>query len=357
MSELTQSFDLSCLMPSGSENIVKLGHGSGGRMTTRLIENIFLPVLGNDILNELEDAALINIAGANIAMTTDSYVVSPIFFPGGDIGSLAVHGTINDLSMRGARPLCLSAAFIMEEGLPIADLEKIVKSFQQACLNSGTKLITADTKVVNKGAADKLFITTTGIGIVEKFPAPSVKRAQAGDCVLISGDIGRHGIAIMASREGLDLETTIESDSYPLHNLVWSILNDSNEEGYEKIHCLRDITRGGLAGVLNEIANASNVGIEIREDSIPIHQEVKAVCEILGLDPLYVACEGRLVSVVTANMAEEIVSIMSKHEAASGCMMIGRVVADHPGRVVLRSKIGGNRIVDLLSGEQLPRIC
>jgi hydrogenase expression/formation protein HypE len=352
LSKDLHSLSLSCPMPDAKTEIIKLGHGSGGKMSANLIENVFLPRIGNEILNQLEDSALVTVNDSSIAITTDSYVVSPIFFPGGNIGSLAVHGTVNDLCMRGARPLFITASFILEEGLPIEDLEKIAESVEQACHEVKVKLVAADTKVVNKGAADRLFITTSGVGIVDKLPAPAARRAKPGDCVLVSGDIGRHGIAIMSCREGLDLDTAIVSDSYPLNGLVSAIL-----AGPSEIKSLRDITRGGLAGVLNEIAVAAKAGIVIEEEAVLVHPEVRAVCEVLGLDPLYVACEGRLVAFVPADSADEVLSIMRKQPCAESARLIGQVVSDHPGRVVLRSQVGGNRILDKLSGEQLPRIC
>jgi len=342
----------SCPVPITNGDIVRLGHGSGGKMTANLIEKLFLPLIGNDILNLLDDSALVNIDGRSLAITTDSYVVSPIFFPGGDIGSLAVHGTINDLAMRGAKPLFLAAAFILEEGLSMEELGAVVTSMQKACLDAQVKLVAADTKVVNKGAADKLFITTTGFGLVETLPAPGCNRAQVGDYILVSGDVGRHGIAIMSCREGLDLETAILSDSCPLYEMVANMLADPTN-----VHCLRDITRGGLASVLNEIATSSQVGIAVEEKSIPVHPEVKGVCELLGLDPLYVACEGRLVAFIAPESVDQMLEIMNDGSIEKNAAIIGRVVADHKERVVLRSLIGGNRVLDKLSGEQLPRIC
>lgn len=356
MSEERQAILFSCPSPATDSAVIRLGHGSGGKMTSRLIETVFLPLIGNDILNQLDDAAFVTVpgtlAGTGLAITTDSYVVSPIFFPGGDIGSLAINGTINDLAMRGAKPLYLSASFIIEEGMSIDDLTKITASVRDACLSAQVKLVAADTKVVNRGAADKLFITTSGIGIIETSPVPAANRAEVGDCILVSGDVGRHGVAVMSCREGLDLETAILSDTFPLHNIVQTMLSDTSA-----IHCLRDITRGGLASVLNELASASQVGIQVKEEAIPIHPEVRGVCELLGLDPLYVACEGRLVAIVSAHAANEIMSNMRNQPGAEGTAVIGAVVADHRGRVVLRSRVGGSRILDKLSGEQLPRIC
>lgn len=352
MSEDRQSALFTCPLPNPVSSIIRLGHGSGGKMTSSLIENVFLPLLGNDILNQLDDSALVRVQDVSLAVTTDSYVVSPIFFPGGDIGSLAVHGTINDLAMRGAKPLFITASFILEEGLSIDDLSRVASSLNQACLDSDIKLVAADTKVVNRGAADQMFITTCGIGIVEKQPAPAANRAQPGDHILLSGDIGRHGIAIMSCREGLELETAIMSDSYPLHRVIQEIIAAGAD-----VHCLRDITRGGLASVLNELATASQVGILVQEDAIPIHSEVRAVCELLGLDPLYVACEGRFIAFVPPGSQDEILSIMNKQPLVEKPSLIGQVVPDRPGRVVLRSRVGGHRILDKLSGEQLPRIC
>lgn len=343
---------VSCALPHTATDVVRLGHGSGGKMTANLIESIFLPTIGNDVLAEAEDAAVLPISLGNIALTTDSYVVSPLFFSGGDIGSLSVHGTVNDLSMRGARPLAMTASFILEEGFPLADLKTILTSMQKACCDSNIQLVAADTKVVGRGAADKLFITTTGIGLVSHLPAPSVKRAKVGDVVILSGDIGRHGIVVMAARQELDLETTITSDSAPLDKVIQMLLASGSS-----IHCLRDVTRGGLAGVLNEIARASGVGVAIDEASVPVHPEVKAFCELLGFDPLYVACEGRFVLIAEQESAEKLISIMKEHAPSKDAHIIGRIVCDHPKRVVMRSLVGGHRIVDMLSGEQLPRIC
>jgi hydrogenase expression/formation protein HypE len=321
-------------------------------MTADLIESVFLPELGNPTLNRLDDAAVLNINGQRLAITTDSYVVNPIFFPGGDIGSLAVHGTVNDLAMSGARPLYMTASFILEEGLAIEDLRKIVRSMAKAANESGVELVAGDTKVVNHGAADKIFITTTGIGLVETSKAPSADQAQAGDCIVVSGDIGRHGMAIMCAREGLDLETVIESDSANLHPMTQAMAAAGGN-----IHCLRDLTRGGLASALNELSSSSNVGMEIVESNLPIHPEVRAACELLGLDPLYVACEGRFVAILPEPHVEEALASINTNAHGKDARMIGKVVADHPGRVVLKTRIGGRRIVDKLSGEQLPRIC
>jgi hydrogenase expression/formation protein HypE len=352
MNEEAKSITISCPLPDTGAKIIKLGHGSGGKMTGNLIENVFLPKLGNGILNQLDDAALVSVQNSSLAITTDSYVVSPIFFPGGDIGSLSIHGTVNDLAMRGAKPLFITASFILEEGLSIEHLERVIASMKDACVKAQVQLVAADTKVVNKGAADQIFITTTGVGIVSSAPEPAAHRAVPGDCILISGDVGRHGVAIMSCREGLALETSIASDSCSLHGLVKAMLDQSGD-----VHTLRDITRGGLASVLNEIARAAGVGIEIDETAIPVHPEVRAVCEILGLDPLYVACEGRLVAFVSLENSDAVLDCMRKQPESESPCLIGRAVSEHPGRVILRSRVGGNRVLDKLSGEQLPRIC
>jgi hydrogenase expression/formation protein HypE len=342
-----------CLTSTQSSQLIKLGHGSGGKMTSDLIEEVFLPTLGNSTLNTLDDSALVQVAQGPLAFTIDSYVVSPIFFPGGNIGSLAVNGTVNDLAVRGARPLFLSTSFILEEGLALDDLRRVITSLRAACDDSGINLVTADTKVVNKGAADQLFITTSGIGVVEYNPAPSAASVRPGDCIVISGDIGRHGIAIMSTREGLELETSIESDSCSLYELAAAALKCASDG----VHCMRDITRGGLATVLNEIAASSQVGLKVDEEAIPVHPEVTGVCELLGLDPLYVACEGRLVMFVPGEIADLVLSSMRQCSAGAGSCVIGSVTTERPGSVILRSRIGGNRILDKLSGEQLPRIC
>ena len=352
MSEVGNKLELSCPLPVNSSDLVKLAHGSGGRMTDQLIEQTFLANLQSAHLSEKEDAAVVSFPYSKLAITTDSYVVNPIVFPGGNIGSLAVHGTVNDLSMRGAKPLFISAGFILEEGFSRSILETVVKSMNAACNDCGVELVAADTKVVNKGCGDKIFINTTGIGAITKDEMPSSSQAKPEDVILCSGDIGRHGMAIMAAREGLDLETTIESDSAPLHEMVSALM-----EIGASLHVLRDITRGGLASVLNEIALASTVGIEIIEGKIPVEDQVKGACEILGLDPLYVACEGRLVAIVEPDLEEKALALMKGSPYGDQAASIGKVVSDHEGRVVMRSLVGGRRIVDKLSGDQLPRIC
>lgn len=342
---------LSCRLSINSQGSIRLGHGSGGKMSEALINNLFLPILGNTHLNELDDAAVVEAGQSKIALTTDAYVVNPIFFPGGDIGSLAVHGTVNDLSMRGARPLYLTASFILEEGLPFATLERIVRSFKEAAEKAEVQLVAADTKVVNRGAADQIFITTTGIGLIEQTP-PSANSARPGDVIIISGELAQHGMAIMCAREGLELETELLSDSAALNDLVLAILASSKH-----VHCMRDLTRGGLASAANELAQSSQVGIEFDETAIPIHPQARAVCELLGLDPLYVACEGRFLAIVDPQDAHNILQVMQKHPLGKNAQIAGTVVDEHKGVVILKSTVGGKRILDKLSGEQLPRIC
>ncbi|HSQ55221.1 MAG TPA: hydrogenase expression/formation protein HypE [Gemmata sp.] len=330
-----------------------LGHGSGGRLSAELLRAVFLPALGNELLNELEDQATVRIGdGLRLAFTTDSYVVRPLFFPGGDIGKLAVNGTVNDLAVGGARPLALSAAFILEEGLPLAHLQCVNESMRRACKESGVKIVTGDTKVVDRGKCDGMFITTTGIGIVPNDVSLSVHNARSGDHVIVSGTVGDHGIAVMSVREGLEFETTLESDCAPLADLTRAML-----DACPTIRFMRDPTRGGLAGALNELATGSKVGLKLTEKSIPLRPETRAACELLGLDPLYVACEGRLVAVVPPYDAERVLGVMRRHPLGRGAAMIGTVVSEHPGTVTIRTQIGGERVVPLLAGDQLPRIC
>lgn len=317
-----------------------------------LIEQVFAPVLLASNGAALNDAAVFRAGGARLAMTTDSFVVDPIFFPGGDIGELAVYGTVNDLAVSGARPRFLSAAFILEEGLPLQDLSRIVASMKRACDEAGVAMVTGDTKVVNRGKGDKVFVNTTGIGVIERQIEISADRARPGDKVLLSGAIGAHGVAIMLAREEIDFARPILSDTAPLNGLVEDMLRASLD-----IHCMRDLTRGGLASALNEIALSSRVGFRIHEDRIPIQDEVKGACEILGLDPLHVANEGKLVAVVEPVQAEKILASMRQNGRGSEAALIGEVVEDHPGRVVMKTGVGGLRIVDMLAGEQLPRIC
>ena len=331
---------------------ILLGHGSGGKLMHDLIEQLFQPALLSFNGAVLNDAAVVQAAGARLAMTTDSFVVDPIFFPGGDIGEMAVFGTVNDLAVSGARPLFLSAAFILEEGLSIEDLSRVVASMQRACEESGIQLVTGDTKVVNRGKGDKVFINTTGIGVIERPIAISADHARPGDKVLLSGAIAAHGVAIMLAREEMEFERPILSDTAPLNGLVDDMLQASLE-----IRCMRDLTRGGLASALNEIAASSRVGFRIYEDCIPVQDEVKGACEILGLDPLHVANEGKLVAIVSAEHANKILANMRQNRRGQESAIIGEVVADQPGRVFMKTTVGGFRIVDMLAGEQLPRIC
>ena len=343
---------LSCPVPMSEYKNVLLAHGGGGKLTHNLIGEMFLPQFHNELLGPLHDGAVISLNGAHLAFSTDSYVINPIFFPGGDIGELAVNGTVNDLAMCGARPLYLSAAFIIEEGLPMEDLWRVVLSMQQAASAAGVTLVTGDTKVVDRGKGDKIFINTSGIGLVGQGITINPKRATPGDRIIMSGPIAVHGIAIMSVREGLEFDTTIESDTAPLNALVASML-----EADSGIHVLRDPTRGGVASALNEIAESAMVGMIIREEHIPIGEEVKGACEILGLDPLYVANEGKLIAFVAPEGVDAVLAAMHTHAYGKEAVVIGDVVADHPGIVVMKSRIGGSRVVDMLSGEQLPRIC
>ncbi len=330
---------------------VLLAHGSGGKLAHEIVHNSFLSALGNPILNPLDDSAIISAEG-NLAFTTDSYVVQPIFFPGGDIGRLAVCGTVNDLAMVGATPLYLSLAFIIEEGLPIKDLERVVASIKETAEESGVKIVTGDTKVVNHGSADRLFINTAGIGIIPPEVNISGHNARPGDAVIINGTIGDHGIAVLSQREGLGFATKLESDCSPLNGLVAEMLEASNA-----IRCLRDPTRGGLASTLNELAEQSGVSIRIEEEKIPVREEVASACEMLGLDPLHVANEGKLVAIIDAGDAEAVVERMRKNQYGRDATIIGEVREGHPGRVVMKTRLGTSRIVDMLVGEPLPRIC
>ena len=345
-------FNPSCPIPISQYPHVLLAHGGGGKLMHQLIGKMFLTAFGNPLLNTRHDSAVVEWPGKKLAFTTDSYVVRPLFFPGGDIGSMAVHGTVNDLAMSGARPLFLSAAFILEEGLPMDALWKIVCSMRDAARRCGVQIITGDTKVVDKGKGDGLFINTAGLGVIEHSLAIAPQSVRPGDAVLVSGDLGRHGMAIMAVREGLQFESAIESDSAPVHEIVLELLKAGIE-----IHCLRDLTRGGLAGALNEIAEAATVRIEIVEKSVPVREDVHAACEMLGLDPLHVACEGRFIALVAAGDAERALQIMGRHALATGSTVIGKAAESSEPLVTLKSAIGANRILDMPSGEQLPRIC
>src|SRR5450631_1755701 len=342
----------SCPIPIFSHAQIVLGHGSGGKLTADLIEQIFLPAFHNPVLDKLDDQAVLSIGGARLAFTTDSFVVTPIFFPGGDIGRLAVHGTVNDLAMSGARPLYLSAAFILEEGLPVDDLRRVVESMRAAAADAGVQFVTGDTKVVDRGKGDQIFITTTGIGVIEDGINISADRARPGDQIILSGFIGDHGMAIMSQREGLEFEGEIESDCASLNCLVAAMLATPSPAGTDFIHCLRDPTRGGATTTLNEIAKRAGVGMMLRERSIPVRESVKGACEVLGLDPLYVANEGKLIAIVRPDMAEAVRQQMREHPLGQDAAIIGEVVADHPGMVLMRTEIGGTRVLDVMFGEQ-----
>lgn len=346
------SAGLSCPVPISDYPQVLLAHGGGGKLTHQLIQSMFASQFNNEFLSPLHDGAMVSVNGARLAFSTDSYVVNPIFFPGGSIGDLAVNGTVNDLAMCGARPLYLSSAFIIEEGLAMEELWRVVLAMQSAASEAGIQLVTGDTKVVDRGKGDKIFINTSGVGVIDPGIDIHPRRAIPGDVVIVSGPIAVHGIAIMSVREGLEFETTIESDTAPLNGLVETML------GAEKdIHVLRDPTRGGLASALNEIAESAGVGISLTEDAIPLTDEVCGACEILGLDPLYVANEGILLAVVPGPSAGRVLQAMRNHPAGKSSVVIGQVVKDHRGMVVMKTGIGGTRVVDMLSGEQLPRIC
>ena len=341
-----------CPTPLSDYKEVVLAHGSGGKLSQRLLQSVVLPRFQNELLAPLHDGAIFELDGSRIAFSTDSYVVSPIFFPGGDIGTLAVHGTVNDLAMCGARPQYLSVAFIVEEGLAMADFRRIVQSLHDAATEAGVLLVTGDTKVVDRGKADKLFINTAGVGLVRAGVNIQPSRAQPGDKIIVNGPIAVHGIAIMSVREGLEFETKIASDTAPLNGLVESILDEC-----EDIHVLRDPTRGGITSALSEIAQTARVGMLLDEAQIPISEEVKGACEILGLDPLYVANEGKLLAILPAANADRVLAAMRAHPLGQEAAIIGEVTADHPGYVLMKTRVGGTRVVDMLSGEQLPRIC
>ena len=331
---------------------VEMIHGSGGRATAELVRNLFHRHLGNPYLAQGNDQAAFEIGAGRLVMTTDAHVIAPLFFPGGDIGSLAVHGTINDVAMAGARPLYLSAAFVLEEGFPLADLDRIVASMARASREAGAPVITGDTKVVEKGKGDGVFIATTGIGVVPEGVHISGDRARPGDAILVSGTLGDHGIAVLSKRENLEFETEILSDSAALHGLVADMV-----AAVPAIHCLRDPTRGGLASTLNEIAQASRAGMRLAESAIPFKADVLAACELLGLDPLYIANEGKLIAICEKGDAGRLLSAMRAHPLGRDAAIIGEVVADPHAFVQMQTRFGGNRMVDWLLGDPLPRIC
>ena len=349
-------FEMSCPTPLPARDTILLGHGSGGKLSAELVRDIFLPAFQNPMLARLDDQAIVNVNGQRLAMTTDTFVVKPLFFPGGNIGSLAVHGTVNDLAMGGATPLFLSAAFIIEEGFSMDELRRVVSSLRKAAADAGVYVVTGDTKVVEKGKGDGLFINTTGIGLVPEGIELSANRARPGDKVILSGSIGDHGIAILAQREGLEFETQIRSDSAALHTLVAQMLVvTSNVDG--SIRCMRDPTRGGISSTLNEIAEQSRVGIELLESSLPIHEQVRGACELLGLDPLYVANEGKLIAIVAPEAAHAVLAAVRHHPLGAEAQIIGTVKKENPGLVTMRTPLGTSRVVDMLAGDQLPRIC
>jgi hydrogenase expression/formation protein HypE len=352
VSASAKEFNITCPLPSADGSRILLAHGGGGKLMHQLIEKVFLQTFSNPALEARHDGAVLELSGARLAFTTDSYVVRPLFFPGGDIGTLAVNGTVNDLAMCGARPIALSAGFILEEGLPVERLQRVVESMRAAAAAARVEFVTGDTKVVDRGKGDGIYVNTAGIGLIEHALTIGPAQVRPSDAILLNGDIGRHGIAIMAVREGLSFETQIESDCAPLADLVAQILAAGVE-----IHCLRDLTRGGLASALVEIAETAARDIAIEEKSIPVREDVQGACEILGLDPLYVANEGRFIAFVPPSDAGKALAVMRAHPLGGGASAIGQVEGGHSAMVRMKSRIGTTRIVDMISGEQLPRIC
>ena len=338
--------------PKVREERITMAHGSGGKATRTLVEAVFLEAFSNVLLEPLEDAAQLHVNGSRVAFTTDSYVVSPLFFPGGDIGDLAVNGTVNDLAVSGATPLYLSAGFILEEGFPVADLTRIVTSMKAAAEIAGVQVVTGDTKVVQKGKADGCYINTAGIGVVEHEVSLGVANAQPGDVIIVSGPIGEHGVTIMLARGELDIEADLTSDTAPLNGLIADLLSATTG-----VRALRDATRGGVATILNEVATSAGVGVQVSEDAIPVSTLVRGACELLGIDPMYVACEGRMVAVVAPDQASRALAALRGHPLGAAAAVIGEVTAEPPGAVLLKTAFGGTRIVDLLVGDPLPRIC
>ncbi len=343
---------LACPIPKSDYDRVLLAHGGGGTLSHQLIGKMFFPHFDNELLNEQHDSAIFNIEKGKLAFTTDSYVVQPIFFPGGDIGELAVYGTVNDLTAAGAKAKFISVGFIIEEGFLMEELWQVVQSIKRAADNAGVIIATGDTKVVDKGKGDKIFINTSGIGIINERINISPKNCKVGDKIILSGRIADHGITIMAAREGLEFDTTIESDTAPLNGLFETI-----EHFGKEIHVMRDPTRGGIASALNEIAETANVGVLIEEEKIPLNGEVDAACEILGLDPLYIANEGKMIFIVSKDSADEILLTIRSHELGKEAEIIGTITEEDPGMVIMKTTIGSKRVVDMISGEQLPRIC
>ncbi|MDF0664755.1 MAG: hydrogenase expression/formation protein HypE [Nitrospira sp.] len=347
-----KAFEPACPLPIDSRKTIQLAHGGGGRLMQELIQNVFVRAFQNSMLESLHDGATWPVEKGTLAFTTDSYVVRPLFFPGGDIGSLAVNGTINDLAMCGAKPLYLSAGFILEEGLSMEVLQRVVNSMAEAAREAGVSIVTGDTKVVDRGKGDGIFINTAGVGLVPPGVRVLPTLIQPGDAILVSGDLGLHGVAVLSVREGLTFAGNIKSDTAPLHRIVSDLIQSDIE-----IHCLRDLTRGGLASVLNELAVEAKVGMTVDEADIPVSEPVRGACELLGLDPLYVANEGRFVAMVPAQQAEAAVVVMRRHEKASQAAHIGVVTDRDPSMVILKTVVETHRVLDLLSGEQLPRIC
>ncbi len=338
---------------TGQDDVILLGHGSGGTLTNQLVKTVFQDAFGNPILNEMLDAAVLDVPKGRIAFTTDSFVVDPIFFPGGDIGKIAVCGTVNDLAVSGAEPLYLSAGFIIEEGFPLGDLRRIVHSMKEAAGTAGVRVVTGDTKVVGRGSADKIFISTTGVGLIPEGRQLSPRRMQPGDAVIVSGSLGEHGLAILAQREGLSFTTPVVSDCAPLQRLTRAIL----EAGGEGVRCMRDPTRGGLATTLNELAAQSGQGILVHEELLPLRREVVRACEMLGIDPIYLANEGRVIVVAAHDVADRVLEAMRGLPEGTGAVLIGEVIPDNPGLVLLETELGATRIITMLEGEPLPRIC
>lgn len=347
-----QAGSFSCPLPIMDYDTIQLAHGAGGKLSADLIAKIFLPCFGNETLDKLEDQATLAIPNGRLAFTTDSFVVSPIFFPGGNIGELAINGTINDICMNGAVPKYLSCGFILEEGLLIEDLHKIAVSMKQAADRAGVQIVTGDTKVVDHGSCDKLFINTSGIGIIPNGVDLGIHKIEMGDKIILSGTIADHGMAVMTTREGLSFRTQITSDTAALNGLVQDMLNISTD-----VHTMRDPTRGGVATTLNEMAKSANKGIQIYENKIPVRDDVRGACEILGIDPLYVANEGKLIAFVKADDVDAVLAAMHKHEFGKYASIIGEVVKEHIGKVAMKTPLGINKIVDMPIGEQLPRIC
>jgi hydrogenase expression/formation protein HypE len=343
---------IACPLPISRYPDVQLAHGGGGRMSKTLVD-AFAQTFDNDLLRPLHDGAVLDVAAGRLAFSTDSFVIRPLFFPGGDIGSLAVHGTVNDVAMCGARPIALSSALILEEGFPMEDLQRVIGSMQRAAAEAGVPIATGDTKVVDRGKGDGVYVNTAGIGLIPDGIDIRPERASPGDVVVLSGEIAVHGIAILSVREGLQFDTELQSDSAALNRMVEGLLDRLTGD----VHVLRDPTRGGVASALNEIADAAGAGIRLDERAIPLRDDVRGACEFLGLDPLYVANEGKCLAIVARGRAEEALEAWRSHPLGAHAAIVGEVVEDHPGTVVLRSRIGGERVVDMMSGEQLPRIC